>query len=109
MNKLKVGQILYLIEKSNQVLPKYSEPKPVTISKVTKKYFYLEGIEHKYLRFSIETLSSDDYHQCHLAYAQAERENQRMAYYYEIRAHFLGAKCNFTLEQLRNIKTIIGL
>jgi len=109
MSKLKVGQKLYLIEKSNEVMAKYSKPKPVTISKVTAKYFYLDGIEYKHLRFSIETLSSDDYHQCHLAYAQAERENQRMAYYYEIRAYFLGSKCNFTLEQLRNIKTIMGL
>ena len=53
MNKLEVGQKLYLVTSG-----RFDRYKEVTVSKVGKKYFYVE--EDKYAKFYIDTLWEDN-------------------------------------------------
>jgi len=59
MEKIKVGQEIYLKPQGNLLRRGKQEVKKVTISSIGKKYFYLEGSEWKGYSFHKESLDEN--------------------------------------------------
>lgn len=107
---MKVGQTVYL--KCIRSVKKYNkEMKESRISKIGKKYFYLEDIE--YGRFFIESMKQDNgkYSSKYMAYLsiqEIEDKKEAERLHNKFKELFSGWTTNITLSKLKEIDKIIN-
>ena len=106
MNKLEVGQKLYLVTSG-----RFDRYKEVTVSKVGKMYFYIE--EDKYAKFYIDTLWEDNgkyssKERCYLSIQEIKDAMYEKAILRKLKDFFLGyGTPNVSVDKLRKIDKIL--